>query len=661
MEKENKKTVPGNLITVAEKASAARWLPASIGIVAAMAAVILHQALIGREHNDIKNTIQIAAESMRHDTEERMSSLTLALVRMAKRWELSRKPVREEWEHDANLYMAHFSGYVAVEWIDPAFQTQWSAPKNGIREKEYGEDEKRRITSGIAQKWQSVAVHSEGDQLRIYTPIGQGSDFKGFIVGVFSLKDSFDSILHDPIADNYSFRIFHGNIEVYSHVFAGGRGDEEWGHEIKIAFNGLPLRMVVWPHPEQLNKMLTPLPGIVVGMGLFLSLLLSTAIFFAQKARLRTKEVEAARHTLQESEEHLKDAQRLAHVGSWELDLVNNFLIWSDEIYRIFEIDPRRFGASYEAFLDAIHHEDRDMVNAAYTNSLESRLPYSIDHRLLFPDGRIKHVHERCETFYDKDGNPIRSAGTVQDITDRKMAEDLINRQSQELARSNEELEKFAYVASHDLQEPLRTIGSFTQLLARKYKGKLDSDADEFISFIVDGASRMQGLINDLLAYSRVGLKGKEFEPTDFEVLLEHVLANLKTAIDGSGAVITHDPLPSLYADPTQMEQLFQNLISNAIKFRGEEQPRVRVSAGKKKHEWVFSFRDNGIGIEQDYFDRIFIIFQRLHGKSEYSGTGIGLAVCKKIVERHGGRIWVESEKGKGSTFYFTIPVKGGK
>ncbi len=243
---------------------------------------------------------------------------------------------------------------------------------------------------------------------------------------------------------------------------------------------------------------------------------------------------------------------------------------------------------------------------------------------------------------------------------ERESAKKEIEKTVEELRRSNEELKQFAYIASHDLQEPLRMIASYLQLIERRYKGKLDKDADEFIAFAVDGANRLQNMIIGLLAYSRVGTKGKPFEEINCSEVLGNAISNLKIAIEESGALVTADRLPDIKADAGQLIQVLQNLMANAIKFRLEDPPRIHVSAVKKEAEWVFSVRDNGIGIAPEYKDRIFNIFQRLHGK-EYPGVGIGLSLCRRIVERHGGRIWFESETGKGTTFYFTIPIKEDK
>jgi len=303
------------------------------------------------------------------------------------------------------------------------------------------------------------------------------------------------------------------------------------------------------------------------------------------------------------------------------------------------------------------------------------RIPREVsrDAKQLFSTGRLSNVER---TYYTKAGEPVPvsySAGVLteasgkpsgvvclaQDVTERKRAERAILEAAEELRRSNAELAQFAYVASHDLQEPLRMVASYTQLLARRYQGRLDTDADEFIGYAVDGVNRMQSLINDLLAYSRVGSRGAEFAPTDVTQVVETCVAHLQNEIDENDAVVSGGELPTVVADSHQLTMLFQQLIGNALKYRTRERaPRVHIEAERNVNEWVFSVQDNGIGIEPEYHERIFVIFQRLHGKGEYSGTGIGLAVAKKIVERHGGRIWVESTPGDGSTFYFTLPVR---
>jgi PAS domain S-box-containing protein len=239
---------------------------------------------------------------------------------------------------------------------------------------------------------------------------------------------------------------------------------------------------------------------------------------------------------------------------------------------------------------------------------------------------------------------------TVVDIGPRKQVEE-------ELRRSNEELERFAYVASHDLQEPLRTVASYVQLLSRRYRDKLDTDAMDFIDFAVGGVRRMQHLIEDLLKFSRVGTRGAPLVPTELPEVLRSTLDTLHASLEESGATVTWDAMPAVIADAGQIQQLLTNLIGNAVKFRGEQLPQVHVGAERHGRMWQISVRDNGIGIAAEYFDRIFVIFQRLHSREEYAGTGVGLAICKKIVERHGGRIWVESAPGQGSRFSFTLPA----
>ena len=266
------------------------------------------------------------------------------------------------------------------------------------------------------------------------------------------------------------------------------------------------------------------------------------------------------------------------------------------------------------------------------------------------PLGQWLKISVRCP-------EPEHFAAIFEDISERKRAEEALGARSKELERSNQELERFAFVASHDLQEPLRMVASYTQLLKKRYGGQLDADADEFIGFAVEGAVRLQGLINDLLEYSRLDSKGREPVPTDSGVVLDEVLRALSKTVADSGAIVTHDSMPWLMVDPSQLGQLFQNLVANAIKFRGESPPEVHIGAMREGPMWRLSVRDNGIGIDSQYFDRVFQIFQRLHSRQDFEGSGIGLAICKRIVERDGGRIWIEATPGEGSTFLYTLPA----
>lgn len=273
-----------------------------------------------------------------------------------------------------------------------------------------------------------------------------------------------------------------------------------------------------------------------------------------------------------------------------------------------------------------------------------------IAHQCSSPREWIKFEVELLQSLANQIGIALAQARLLQRETEQR----------QELARSNADLEQFAYIASHDLQEPLRMVTSYLQLLQKRYRDKLDADADEFIAYAVDGATRMQGLIQDLLSYSRVSTRGQPFKTVNGDRALRDALDNLKMAIAETNAIVTFDPLPQVMADGIQLTQLFQNLIANAIKFRREIPLKIHVGVKKSDENWLFSVSDNGIGIEEQYFEKIFLIFQRLHRRTDYPGTGIGLAICKKIVERHGGKIWLESKPNRGSIFYFTMPQNSG-
>ncbi len=359
--------------------------------------------------------------------------------------------------------------------------------------------------------------------------------------------------------------------------------------------------------------------------------------------------------SLRESEEKWRSITEYSSDNIWTLDLNYNITFIN---HTAPGLTPE--GVIGNSVYKYIPEEYQESVEQCFDRILQSSQPDQYYTDYIDPKGNIFHFEARIGPML-KSGKIIGFTVSSTDITKRKKVEENLRSAMEDLKKSNAELEQFAYVVSHDLQEPLRMVASFTQLLQKRYQDKLDDEANEFINFAVDGATRMQGLINDLLTFSRVGTKGISFSPTDMNIILEDVLANIQQSTIEADAEITYDPLPVIIADGSQMTQILQNLMSNAIKFRGKSPIHIHVSGENKSDKWVFSIRDNGIGIEPKNFERIFVIFQRLHKRDEYEGTGIGLAVCKKIIQRHGGKIWVKSELGKGSTFYFSIPKKNFK
>lgn len=377
-----------------------------------------------------------------------------------------------------------------------------------------------------------------------------------------------------------------------------------------------------------------------------------------QQARFIT-EREATRRELVEKESMLSLAQATAHVGSWVWHVQTNQLEWSDEMYRIFDIEKTDFtGELAEVLARAIHPDDRAAVDESNRSVAVNGKPQPLEYRIVRADGSVRIVWaEAGRLECDAEGNPERLTGIVADITDRKLAENALSERTEALERSNAELQRFAYVASHDLREPLRMVTSYTQLLKKRYAGQLDADADDFIGYAVGGAARMEALIQDLLAYSRVGSQSHEFCEADLGPVVDGTLKGLEIVIAEAGATVTHDEMPTVVCDVAQVGQVLQNLIANAIKFRRDEPMRIHLGVERVGNEWVFSVKDNGLGIDAEYFDLIFVIFQRLQPRDEYEGSGMGLAICKRIVERHRGRIWVESTLGEGSTFHFSIPA----
>ncbi len=357
-----------------------------------------------------------------------------------------------------------------------------------------------------------------------------------------------------------------------------------------------------------------------------------------------------------EGSKHLSLALLAQQAGTWVWDIQDDRIVWDDRMQIMTGLEPGSFGGTTEDWKRLIHPDDLESATQVINAALRKETQFDLTYRVIRPNREVRYLKLQSLISRDDKGRPVRIVGICLDDTVRFLAEKELEKALEKLKSSNQELEQFAYVASHDLQEPLRMIGSYLELLERRYRERLEGDALEFISYAVEGANGLKRMINDLLAYSRVARRGEEFTPTDCDKVIRQAVLQLGSAIQERNAEVDYGRLPTVMGDQSQLVQLFQNLIGNSIKFCEEPVPQVKISAKEQEDCWEFSVADNGIGIEPQFFERVFVIFKRLNSKQTYPGSGIGLSLCKKIVERHLGEIWIESKLGEGATFLFTLP-----
>jgi PAS domain S-box-containing protein len=359
---------------------------------------------------------------------------------------------------------------------------------------------------------------------------------------------------------------------------------------------------------------------------------------------------------LRESDQRLNLALSSAEIGTWDWNIVTGKITWDDRMHDIFGLRRETYSGTYADFERFLHPDDVERVKDAVNSSLGSRDDFDIDYRVVWPNGSVRYITARAAVQRDDAGQPQRMSGVCLDISERKRAEEQLQSYAARLESTNRELEEFAYIVSHDLQEPLRTLSFFSDSLQTELGNALPEQSQQDLKFITNAAERMQQLVRDLLALSRAGRADLKRERVKLNECVQAALSALATRLKETKAEIEVGELPEIYGDRTLLTQLFQNLIGNAVKFVGAKTPRVCISAHQHDGSWVVSVRDNGIGIKPEYAQKIFAPFQRLHAQAEYEGTGIGLAICRKVVQRHGGKIWVESQPGEGSHFQFELP-----
>jgi two-component system CheB/CheR fusion protein len=410
---------------------------------------------------------------------------------------------------------------------------------------------------------------------------------------------------------------------------------------------------VVSPYEKEFFRKDGSRVAILIGASLLKETTPGTAVGFV----LDISERKAARERLHLSEERFRLVAEATNEGIWDWDIRAD-RVWRNEgYYKLFGYPPGHANANLEGWQQRLHPEEAARVRQGVEEALHGdKDNWADEYRIQKMDGSYAYVMDRAYILRDGQGRPVRMIGSKIDLTALKETQLALEQQAIELKQSNADLEQFAYISSHDLQEPLNTAASFAKLLKRRYESRLDGDANDFIDFIVDATDRMKKIIRSLLEYSRVSSVGKETDAVPLEKVLGEVRSNLQQRLEETGADLQVGPMPTVRANETQLLQLFQNLVGNALKFRSEAPPVITVRAEEEPGHWLFRVTDNGIGMNMKYAgEKIFQVFQRLHSREEYEGTGIGLAICKKIVERHGGTIWAESQPGEGSVFYFTL------
>lgn len=669
-------------------------LPYVTGIVVAVLTVLITLALSRNERRQLGESLDLAARIRAAAIETRVEMRVDALARMAARWEARGGTPRDEWEADARLLVADDPTFAAVMWVSPDREIRWTIPADAVVGGLDPVTDPRVIAALDEAAGTGAPIVSEPVPLGGETalpgiaPVRLDGLPAGFVVALFPVDALFAESATEGVDARHTVAIVHEGRPLLRHdpIEEGRRG---WVAEAPVDVAGITFTVRIWPTDERIGEASTPLPFVVLGFGLLTGLLLTFAMRSNALQRARTGEVQLSNRALarQVEERHraMRDLERtrdtLASIvdaaaeGILVVDADRKVVFWNPVAERLLgrASDVERLAGGEGLYgadgVTPLEEDEFPVERACRGETVDEVVFQARDERR--PDGRWITMSAR--PLRERDGTPRGAVAVFRDVTERVRAdavraetnaelarmEEALAAARDELGRSNEELEQFAYVASHDLQEPVRTVASFTELLADRYRGKLGSEADELIGFIVGGALRMQRQIRDLLAYSHLQSRGRPFGRADLDAALDSTLDRLSGLIEESGAVIERRPLPTVTGDYSQLVLVLENLVENAIKFsRGATpHPRVRIGAGWGEEEAVVWVADNGIGLDPRYADRIFKIFRRLGDEEDRESTGIGLAICRRVVERHGGRIWVESKPGEGARFVLTLRV----
>jgi PAS domain S-box-containing protein len=659
---------------------APNWLPIASAAAGTVLTLIGWQVLLIQAQRDLEHVVHLTAVQVTNELRARMDGRILALQRMVEHWEYKAPLTRAEWEREAELNLRDFPGFQAISWTDPSLHIRWLVPLAGNERAlglHIGEANPRRATIERAREQRKTVISppytlAQGDKgLIASVPIFANGQFGGIISGVFRIEPLFDTILHN-IAPGYGIALFTAAEEFYRRTPQGSVPGRQWGSETTLSLHGITWHVLVWPSTAILAQERSVMPTAVLTFGLFISGLLAYMVFLAQIGRERARDVAAANRRLDTLNAQLEQRvqERTAELRESEERFRRAFddarvpmaLFKPDGQYlRVNPATCEFFGYTEPEMLSLAvttltHPDDVAQSKAMIQQVLSSdREAYHFEKRFRHKSGATLWAVANGTLIRDAEGTPLYFVTMMQDTTARKQAEDTLAQHSLALARANSDLRQLAYISAHDLQEPVRQLSVYARALASEYHQHLTGEGNLFLSYVIDGAIYISALLSDLLTYLELDRSNIERTATDCEVLFDQVSAEIGQKMSASEYSLTHDALPILAVSTSHLRLVFTQLLENALKFRGADPPRVHVWAEREGHAWRFAVRDNGIGMAPEYTEQIFAICKRLHPRSQYPGTGMGLAICKKIIEQHGGRIWVESELGQGATFFFTI------
>lgn len=656
--------------------SVPRWLPLVVGVAVAGITVCLWQALVIDQRAQTKRTVEARAALVRSELVVQLQSHILALDRMARRWQLNATKDHHERMSDAAMVVGDYKGFDGIRWVDPSNHIGWTIPLQGHETEQgmyLGLEERRQHALEAARNTGRLAISrpveltTGGKGFLVLVPLSDGDNFAGYIDGFFRIQHLLDTVLSKELTSGYAVLVSERNDEIYHRSELSNRQGSEWADTKELGLPGMDWRVEVWPEKKTLAELQSSVSTVTLVAGLLISVVLAWTVWLAQAARNRAKTIEATSLRLKrEVAERTSAENALSAALEKERLLLNSavdVICAVDVDGKFVSVNPacqQLWGYTQEEligrrYIELVVPDDVARTNEAAAKIRSGENATDFENRYLHKNGSQVHVMWSA-SWSEKQQLTFAVA---RDITQRHLVEERQKKSAIELERSNSELQDFASVASHDLQEPLRKIQSFADELRLSMGHKIDADEKDTLDRIIAAGERMRTLINDLLSFSRVTTMAKPFAMVNLNLIVKEVLSDLEARMEQTKGLVEVGDLPTIDGDPMQIYQLLQNLIGNGLKFHAPGVPPIiKISGENGGPNYRLSVADNGIGFDEKYLDRIFTVFQRLHGRKEYEGTGIGLAICRKIAERHGGQITARSAPGAGSTFTVTLPVK---